>query len=220
MLSRLLATSALLFVGATCLAETALDDLAALMQGSFDSHSPGTTTHVPIDERIIDSRQRIVAPQIGALVVYLQLNRGANLDLYRQRILVLNAGADGTLSQQAFTLSEPEKFVDAKSGDDVLRNLSRGDLEPLLTAGCEQIWSRADAGFAGYVDPDQCVIISSRTGKPRRIEAESLLTADSLALAERGFDEDFNQLFGTPPGQHAVLHKVGTERPSGISVEP
>lgn len=217
---RLLAIFVLLCSAQCCLADTALEDLAVLMQGRFDSHLPGIATDVPLDERIIDSRQQIAAPQIGALVVYLQLNRGAGLDLYRQRVLVFDVGADGAVTQQAFTLSEPERFIDANTGDAVLLDLSRDDLEPLLSNGCEQVWLRRDDGFRGYVDPDTCIIISSRTGKPRRIEAETLLNSGTLVLVERGYDEGFNQLFGTPPGEHAVLHKMAVEEQRGSEITP
>ena len=205
---RTLTAITLLLAGPICVADTALVELAGLMQGRFDSHLPGTTSSEPVDQRIIDSRQPVAAPDIGSLVVYLQLNRGADLGLYRQRILVFDEDADGNLLQHAYTLRDPAAFVDAEADDEILRTLSRDDIDPVFTEGCEQVWTRTDSGFRGYVDPKTCIIISSRTGKPRRIEAETLITPGQLTLVERGFDEDFTQLFGTPEGHTTLLHKV------------
>lgn len=186
-----------------------LEDLAGMMQGRFDSHPPGTDVATPVEQRIVDSRQRLDAPELGDAVFYLQLNQGADLKLYRQRILVLSVDPEnGAITQKAYTLREPEKFIDARSGDAILEGLSESDIEPMFREGCGQRWTADGDAFRGYTDPATCRIISSRTGKPRRIEAVNLLTVDSLALVERGYDDNMNQLFGTPPGESTALVRL------------
>ena len=186
----------------------ALERLAELMQGRYDTHA----AHSPnrgenVEERLTDSRQRIDAPTLGPVVFYLQLNRGADLDLYRQRILIFTE-SQGEIHQNAYTLKDPGRFEDAESGDAVLRDLSEADIEPMFVSGCTQVWTTTDDGFTGYTDPQTCRIISSRTGKPRRIEAETVLSKDTLALAERGYDDDMQQLFGTPQGETTPLYRI------------
>ena len=200
---------AMTILGACTAGAQELHELAEMMQGRFDSHPPGADVATPIEQRIVDSRQRLDAPSLGDAVFYLQLNQGAELALYRQRILVLSADPeDGVITQKAYTLREPEKFVDAQSGDAILEGLGDGDVEPMFREGCGQRWTTDGDGFRGYTDPVTCRIISSRTGKPRRIEAVNLLKPDSLSLVERGYDDDMNQLFGTAQGDSTLLTRV------------
>lgn len=205
-LTAILATTAFpLTAGADTVA---LERLAELLQGRYDTHaSPSSTAEQSSEERLIDSRQRVHAPTLGPVVFYLQLNRGADLDLYRQRILIFTE-SQGKIHQNAFTLKDASRFEDAASGDDVLRGVTEDDIEPMFVEGCSQVWTATSDGFSGYTDPKTCRIISSRTGKPRRIEAETVLREGSLSLAERGYDDDMNQLFGTPQGETTPLHRV------------
>ncbi len=184
-----------------------LERLAELMQGRYDTHAAATVAANEAEERLTDSRQRVDAPALGPVVFYLQLNRGSELGLYRQRILVFTE-SEGRIHQNAFTLKDPAKFENAVLGDAVLENLTEDDMEPMFVSGCTQTWTTTADGFSGYTDPATCRIISSRTGKPRRIEAETVLSEDTLALAERGYDDDMNQLFGTPPGETTRLGRV------------
>ena len=163
------------------------------------------------DSRLVDSRQLVDAPEIGPIVVYLQLNSGDDLALYRQRVLVFTADGD-TVVQRAYVIEQPERFTDAVSGDPALAELTADEITPMFDAGCAQRWRRDAGGFRGYTDPATCRIISSRTGKPRRIEAETRLTQHSLAVAERGYDDEMNQLFGSAPGELTVLYRVSEGR--------
>jgi len=82
-----------------------LEHLAEYMAGRFDTHAPGYDSQLPIEQRLTDSRQRIMAPAIGQTAFYLQLNQGATLMFYRQRIiaLVLNA-TSGAVVQKTLRL--------------------------------------------------------------------------------------------------------------------
>lgn len=184
-----------------------LNDIANAMEGRYDTHPAGIETSTSVDDRLVDTRRRVDAPSLGAVVFYLQLNTGGNLDLYRQRILVFEEMETGVV-QNAYTLREPERFVDARAGASVLTGITAADIEPMFETGCGQRWEPTKDGFFGYTDPRTCRIISSRTGKPRRIEAETLLDGDRLELAERGYDDDMNTLFGSPAGERTVLYRV------------
>ncbi len=182
-----------------------LDRLALLMAGRFDNQA--TTSEN--ENLLVDWRQKIDAPLLGNTVFYLQLNQGPDRDLYRQRILVLSLDTDtDSIRQTAYTLKNPEPFVDAMSTSDVFKALGPDDVEQLLDDGCAQYWTETDDGFSGYVDPTKCRIISGRTGKPRRIEALTVLTDETLDLAERGFDDEGNHLFGSAVGETTQLTRT------------
>jgi hypothetical protein len=185
----------------------AFDVLAEIMQGRFDTHPPGQEAELPQERRLVDSRQRVNAPDLGGVVFYLQLNQGEDLALYRQRILIFEE-KDGRITQKAYTLNNASQFVDARSGDAALDALTTDDLKPMFQEGCGQVWTQTDTSFTGYTDPATCRIISGRTGKPRRIESVAILTGASLSLVERGYDDDMNQLFGTPQGESTRLYRV------------
>jgi hypothetical protein len=192
-----------------CAATPMIDELASMMQGRYETHAVTQSIANPIDQRMVDSRQRIGNPEIGKHVFYLQVNTGESLSLYRQRVLTLHADPEGrTVEQRAYTIVNAERFEDALRGDGQLAKIEKTDLKPMFRTGCEQIWTRTKNGFRGYVSPKTCRIISRRTGKPRRIEAETVLTPSELRLVERGYDDSMQQLFGTPQGSATVLYRV------------
>jgi len=184
------------------LAGSDIDELAELMNGKFDTALSGVD--VEADGRLVDQRIRVDAPRLGEYVFYQQINHHEDLEVYRQRILVLKVSASGRIEQRAYAFEEPEWYVDADPG--VFSSMSTDSLNGFMPEGCEQVWTRTAEGFRGYVDPNSCQIISSRTGKPRQIESENLLTADSISLVERGYDpETGEQLFGSPQGESMLL---------------
>jgi hypothetical protein len=183
-----------------------IEELSHLLQGRFDNGE--LVSEDDPDGRMIDERIRIEVPSIGTHVFYQQITYRENMRIYRQRVLVLDVGAgDGIISQRAFALAKPDWYADAEAQK--FADLTKDDLIPFMPPGCDQVWSKTDKGYRGYVDPVSCVIISSRTGKPRRIEAETIVTSDSLSLAERGFDlETGEQLFGSAEGEVMVLRRI------------
>ena len=187
------------------LANETLDELAGLMHGKFDTHA--LQPDLADEDRLVDERIRIDAPQLGDYVFYQQINQSDNLEVYRQRILVLSISDSGAIEQQAYAINEPEWYVDA---DPVaFRSLTMDDLDAFMPDGCEQIWTRTTDGFRGYVDPQRCEIVSSRTGKLRQIESQSHLTSETLSLVERGYDPETGaQLFGTAQGESLMLGRI------------
>jgi hypothetical protein len=187
-------------------ADEDIERLVEMQQGTFDSAAanPGS----PGEDRLVEKRIRVTAPQLGKYVFYQQINHQQDLSVYRQRILILSYNdSTGRLEQVGLALKTPEEFVDA--GPEDFGALDIDDLDAFLPKGCELVWVTTDDGFKGHVDPEHCIIVSSRTGKERRIEAESILSKDRLLLAERGFDaESREQLFGTEPGEYLHLGRV------------
>ena len=186
-----------------------LSRLAEAMAGRFDTQCQCANGSASPGERFVDWRQRIDAPALGDYVFYQQLNRGDKLTLYRQRILVLRQRPDSDrVEQVTYALREAERYVDGGASDAVFDDLGTDRLEPVFDDGCEQVWTATGSGFIGYVNPETCRIVSKRTGKPRRIEARTTIGLDGLSLVERGYDDDGNQLFGTPPGESLSLWRV------------
>lgn len=183
-----------------------MEELAQLIEGTFDTHAldPG----LPPEQRLVDRRIRLNVPGLGGYVFYQQINHRENLEVYRQRILVLGISEEsGRIEQRAYALREPEWYVDADA--DVFTTLRMDNLDKFMADGCEQVWTRMGKGFRGYVDPKRCQVTSTRTGKLRSIEAENYLDADSVSLVERGYDPDTGeQLFGSPPGEASLLGRA------------
>lgn len=179
-------------------ADNVLDRLDEMMQGKFEAVDP--------ERPFTDKRIRINAPELGEYVYYYQINSGPEMKVYRQRILIVRLNDAGLPSQVALNLVAADEYADAAA--DAFSGFGDADVEPFLPEGCEQVWTPNDDGFKGYVDPATCIILSSRTGKPRGIEAEMILSAERMLSAERGFDENGEQLFGTEPGEYLELKRA------------
>ncbi|MCH9696141.1 MAG: chromophore lyase CpcT/CpeT [Gammaproteobacteria bacterium] len=184
---------------------------ASMLAGRFDSQLLLAADEPSSENRLIARFERVAAADIGEFVFYQQLNDGADLRVYRQRLLVLSIGTSGEIMQSAFSFKEPEHFVAVLDKDYVFPGVKHEDLIEFMPAGCEQIWHPVDGGYTGYVDPVRCIIISSRTGKPRGIEAEAELTSTELRLTERGYDEAGQQIFGSKPGEFNIMPRVVKE---------
>ncbi len=195
----------ILLAGSAAAADTSnLDRLADLMHGTFDTHASNADSKP--ETHLVDRRVRIDLPLLGDYVFYSQINEGEEQTVYRQRILALEAADDGRIVQSAYSLKNPDQFVDAGPGD--FTEVSKADLVASLPDGCERVYELRGAEFYGRVDPRNCIITSSRTGKLRAIEAESILSESSLKQAERGFDaETGEKLFGTEEGEFYELFR-------------
>ncbi len=174
--------------------------LAADMADTFE-------TAIGSDDAMRDRRIEI-APLGSGEWLYYQVNHKSDLSVYRQRILQLEALPDGRVRQTAWTFNDASAYVDLWDKPDVQAALSRDDLSAGLEDGCAQIWTRDGAIWAGKVDPDTCIITSTRRGAQIRIGADSLLDEASLSLAERGFDLAGEQLWGTDPGDYYRLTRA------------
>lgn len=188
-------------------AQTELDELLALLEGSYTSdgvEQAGDTE----DPLLSDRHVRLSAPALGAHVMYWQLNSGPEQRVYRQRVLVFELGDEpGTVRQITWSLRDPSDFVDAWESPGRFSALTTDDLVQDLPPTCVQVWQRRDDSWYGRVDPAVCRVWSERRQAWRRIEGEALVTAETYLTAERGFDNDGAQVFGTAPDEYYVLQR-------------
>jgi len=185
-------------------------DMLASMEGTYRS-DPAVPADAELPD-LLDRRVRVAAPAFGEHVVYWQLNSGPEREVYRQRLLVFTAAPDSDeIIQATWSFREPERFVDAFAAPDLFAGLTEADAEPALPDGCDQVWSRTDDGWYGRVDPDTCRVWSERRQQWRRIGAEARVLPDAYLQAERGFDDEGTQLFGTKPGDMYRLERITKE---------
>lgn len=174
--------------------------LAADMEGTFE-------TALGSDAAMRDRRVRI-APLGPGEWLYLQVNHQADLSVYRQRILQLQSRADGKVEQRAWIFNDAAAYADLWDKPDAQADLSLDVLSAGLENGCAQIWRAENQDWRGTVDPKTCIINSTRRGTQIRIGADSVLTSVTLSVAERGFDLDGEQLWGTEPGEFYQLTRA------------
>ncbi|MEM8987530.1 MAG: chromophore lyase CpcT/CpeT [Pseudomonadota bacterium] len=175
---------------------------AALMADTFET--------APDDPKnnFRDRRFAITAPELEGTWLYYQLNTGPQKQLYRQRVIQLSLTADGEgVLQSTYALKGPEKYVDAWQTPGVLEALTPEDIDPYFDKGCGQVWRPDGSGWRGYVDPATCRVFSERRQSYISIEAEAWLDDRNYWQAERGFDANGNQLFGTEPGEFIELFR-------------
>lgn len=204
-------TVALAFVVDACAADQdgGVQDMLDMMVGSYQS-DPSAEPDAELPD-LLDRRVRIEAPALGTHAIYWQLNSGPEREVYRQRVLTFAAGEDGQIVQATWSLREPEKFVDAFNAPALFAQLTPQDVEASLPDGCDQIWRRSEDGWYGSVSPDTCRVWSERRQMWRRIGAEARVAPGAYFQAERGFDDDGNQVFGTKPGELYRLDRMQTE---------
>lgn len=183
--------------------------LADAMTGLHES-TPGDPNNNFTDQRF---RLNFAEDDSGSAWIYLQLNTGDDRKVYRQRVLQLMP-SEGAVRQRTWTLKDPNAVLDEAGQPVDVDALTLADLEkPLLEDGCVQLWryeAATDAQpwqWVGIVDPKTCVIQSKRRNKRIGIGSESRLSANTLRQAERGFDLDGTQLWGTPAGDFAVMNR-------------
>lgn len=184
-----------------------VDDMLRMMEGTYRSDPASTDPDAELPD-LQDRRARVSAPAFGEYVVYWQLNEGPERKIYRQRLLVFEARDDGTIVQTTWSFREPEKFVDAFELAELFASLTPEDVEATLPDGCDQVWRKSDDGWYGSVSPDSCRVWSERRQMWRRIGAEAKVEPDAYWQAERGFDDEGTQVFGTKPGEMYRLARI------------
>lgn len=178
-------------------------ELAEMMAGRFaeDAETP-----------IFDFRAKL--PPMGeGQWVYYQRDRGKRdardaRKAYRQRVLQLVDRMDGSVAQITWSLKDASGYATAPNNPAVLATLNREALAPLLADGCEQIWMLEGGTWRGRVDPAQCIIFSKRRNTRIAIGSETRLGRDALQEAERGFNLEGKQLWGTAPGAFSTMLRV------------
>lgn len=178
-----------------------------MLEGAYQTRPESAADNAEIPQ-LSDRHMRVSAPALGEHVMYWQLNSGPEQEVYRQRVLIFEAGdAPGTVKQFTWSLPEPERYIDAWRIPEQFTSLRREDLVGELPADCVQVWQPRDDGWYGRVDPDACRVWSERRQAWRGIEGEAMVTPAAYFTAERGFDADGKQVFGTAPGEYYVLDR-------------
>lgn len=195
--------------GASVEADTP-ENLAEAMTGRFASDADDK------GNRMEDFRVPVHSLGPGEWI-YFQRNQGPETRTerraYRQRVLQLVPAPGGGVSQITWSLKAPELFASAPRHPGVLKALDKKALKLTMEAGCEQRWlfdagSGENGTWNGRVDRAECTIYSQRRQKRIGIGSETRLSADSLLEAERGFDLDGKQLWGTPSGAFTKMKRV------------
>ena len=181
-----------------------IEELTRLMQGEF--RGVVSSADDPEGSLMIDRRVQVQVPALGQPVIYWQINSGAELALYRQRLLTFHQDPEGqVIYQRTWSFVDAEAWLEAGDKPSLLRTLDVGDVVPSLPESCRMSWRIEPGGWRGYLDPGDCRIWSERHQEYRHIEGESRLNEGGLSQAERGYDEEGRQLFGTPAG---ALHSL------------
>ncbi|MCC5861461.1 MAG: hypothetical protein JJT93_06075 [Gammaproteobacteria bacterium] len=187
-------------------ADERADALVAMLEGVYRTVHD---THSPDSPQLVDRRHRVLAPALGEHVLYWQLNSGPEQRIYRQRLLVIEPdAASGLLRQRTMSFRAPARFADRFDDAALFAALTEEDVVNELPPDCLPLWRETRRGWRSYLDPARCRIFSSRHQDYRHIEAEVDLGPQSLGQAERGFDGQGRQLFGTPPGEMLLLERV------------
>ena len=131
-------------------------------------------------------------------------------DIYRQQIYVFRPDCEESAVRLMIHIPHyVESLVDA--------HLDPGKLSGLLPEqtrvlpGCDVFWRREASQFVGYMKPDACSYVSSKSGTRFIFNDGLLLTEDALWIGDRAHDEEGNRVFGHPAG---VSHKNRTAGPS------
>ena len=200
-MKRITLAAALLSACASTLTVDQADLLAAAMDGEYLS-APGQSGNVLLDRRV---RLSGVEWEDGEWLYY-QINRGpthaAQDEVYRQRVLHLQARPDGSVAQTAYTLAEPETFAGLELSD-----LTKADLKDPFADGCELVWRGSGYSWSGAVDPETCVIFSERRQTHLRIGSRSEIEGDTLRQAESGYSMDGDYLWGSKDGDWITLER-------------
>lgn len=172
-------------------------NLAQMMQGRFEAPLEGP------ESGFLD--HRISLPALGeGQWIYHQVNKGTEAVLYRQRVLQLLPEEDGSVRQVTYRLKNETNFANLWDTD---KSISRKDLIPAFTTGCEQIWEKEATLWVSEIDPQNCVIDSKHGGRKIGIASRARLSADSLQQGEAGYKPDGTFLWGTPEGEWITLER-------------
>ena len=175
-------------------------ELATMLVGRF----AGTSSD---SEIYLEDQRTLMAPLGEGVWFYFRRDRDGIL--YRERVVQLIDQPDGSVRQQTWRLVAPEIPVADITLDSLQSDAMAGGEE----SNCLQVWRRTHSEQVGtlwqaIIDPDNCVIFSSRRNQAIRIGAETRLTQNRLLEAERGFTIENEFLWGTPVAEFSALQRM------------
>lgn len=182
-----------------------LSELIELYTGDYFSDADGGAR----EGRAIYMRVREISPpEDKTHALYSEMRHdGPDGEFYRQVILTFDETADRSENRMmAVRITDKDAGASLIPNPDAFKN---GDVptRPALSEDCYTVWSRSEEGFSGYVDPERCVITGKR-GDQRRIEARTVLSADTIGQYEAGFTLEGERLFGNEEGQLYIWPRV------------
>lgn len=177
---------------------TDLDRLAALLEGRFDNARQAGLEdgYAHLDARHI----RVGVLALSGPVFYSQLDQPDEAEdkrIYRQRLYQLLPAEDAgeVARMRVWSFADAGPFRDAAADNPAFSRLTEADLSP-MGDGCDVIWRRTEAGFAGDIDPATCAITSRRSGETLSIGGQFTVDAAAFTHHEEGFRADGSRLFG------------------------
>lgn len=177
--------------------------LANAMAGDY-GHAPTSASVIaPLQD------QRIKIDPLGSgQWLYHQRNAGPDLGrITRQRVLSLQAQPDGRVMQTDYAVPIPVPET-PETTNQWLATLTRDQLRPEMSADCDMIWVEMPNGWSGQIDPSRCVITPPTQSGERYFGARANLVGSRLRIAETGYDQDGNRLWGEEDGQWVVLYRT------------
>lgn len=190
-----------------------LRDLAAALPGFYDNAAqweaagrPGATDqtrHVRMNADIAPAD----VPWLDGTVFYLQqIQDDFAPHVYRQGLLVLAPGPDGTVRMAIRGFRNGDAWLDAHLDPARLGALRPDDLLP-ADPGCDLLWRGSGAGFAGETIPGACRVGSVRLGVTLDRWERWTLDAARLTHQDRVSGPDGAIVHESPQGRPFLLDR-------------
>ena len=189
----------------------AVEQLAALMQGSFSSRE-----QAQIDPEYFDIRLHMLPiwpdRDDGRWLYVEQAVAVAQAEPYRQRVYRVSAREDGTLESAVYELPDPLRFALAWKDASKLEALRHEEL--VRKDGCEVLLRQAEPGrFVGATGEKTC---ASELRGASWATSEVEITKDGVRSWDRGFDQAGVQVWGATKGGYSFRH----DDPEALPVQP
>lgn len=185
-----------------------LQEIARLMSGDYFSDAEGGAR----EGRPIYMRVRNITPPIGQRhAMYAEMRHdGPDGDFYRQLIYLFDeADARGENRMQAYRVTDEDAAAGLITDPSAFAD-GRIEIGLPLSDDCYTVWSRTEAGYTSWIDPERCIITGKR-GDQRRIESRTDITPDAIAQLERGYTLDRELLFGNATGEQYIWPRVSPD---------
>lgn len=189
----------------------AVEELVALMQGSFSSREQAQA-----DAEYFDIRLHMLPiwpdRDDGRWLYVEQAVAVSQAEPYRQRVYRVSAREDGTIESAVYELTDPLRFALAWKDPRKLDALRHEEL--VRKDGCEVLLRQAEPGrFVGATGEKTC---ASDLRGASWATSEVEITADGVRSWDRGFDEAGAQVWGATKGGYSFRH----DDPEAPPVQP
>lgn len=188
--------------GAQDKADERQPDLEALLTdslaGRFDS-----SQQAQADERYFNISLkgcRVEAPDFGPHVLYIEQAAAAKLDSpYRQRLYVIRANEDGSVTSTIYALNKPESAVGLCDRDAPVTFTAA---DAALREGCEVTLKWTGGKFVGATEGKGC---GSTLRGATYATSEVEVGDDRITSWDRGYDDKDAQVWGAEAGPYVFI---------------